>query len=654
MSPPPLNNSTSTSSSPSSNSISNQNMSLPHYQYGYSQMYHPMDPNSSAASQQHSRGGGMSRRGRARGGNNNINRRDFQMRQNNHHQQNQQPNEYGPPLIDQNQSVISTAPYQQFYIHYPPWQNAVPQNMNMTQNLTGQPLFAIQQPLLYQYGQYPIMYNVMPQAHQMPHQQPEMIENEVQEPIVWPPHPQQIFHHSPHLNAAELEFQAHPDEFQMNEYQSEEVEIDPNAPYVDPEEMYEENQQILLEKTRDLMIETNPQPDEDKMTQSPSLEFISPNKIEQVEPVLYEKVIDNKMIIKNVEKPPAWGNATVPNLSAQQKKQMASVSVSAIPNKDVEEYRETNVTCESNDVESKLTATSFSPITVSNQPIEGEKTEKKQNEVQQVLIERAKQQIVTTIIGTGPSDQENEKKVELSPTDVIKHQEDLTVEKSPQPAKVSQATSNKASSSSPSASWAGLFNSKTERSIKTSQPHSPQPSEIQKSSTAKNSESLLGQAPQAPKVPASTSQVPAMSYSAVSAQSATPATNHHSSSGLPQSKTLPIVNENSNNNNHIKTASVGQHATKLGGLKLIKRLSLFSDTFFLTDFFSKYKIESNSISLLPRGLLNKSNYCYINAILQALVSCPPFYHLMKAIPQMPSTYRNQTKTPVTDAMSVRI
>lgn len=69
-----------------------------------------------------------------------------------------------------------------------------------------------------------------------------------------------------------------------------------------------------------------------------------------------------------------------------------------------------------------------------------------------------------------------------------------------------------------------------------------------------------------------------------------------------------------------------------------------------SDFFSKYKIETNSISLLPRGLLNKSNYCYINAILQALVACPPFYHLMKAIPSASLTYRTHTKTPVTDAM----
>nr|KAF6408390.1 ubiquitin specific peptidase 10 [Molossus molossus] len=38
------------------------------------------------------------------------------------------------------------------------------------------------------------------------------------------------------------------------------------------------------------------------------------------------------------------------------------------------------------------------------------------------------------------------------------------------------------------------------------------------------------------------------------------------------------------------------------------------------------------VSLQPRGLINKGNWCYINATLQALVACPPMYHLMKFIP----------------------
>lgn len=56
------------------------------------------------------------------------------------------------------------------------------------------------------------------------------------------------------------------------------------------------------------------------------------------------------------------------------------------------------------------------------------------------------------------------------------------------------------------------------------------------------------------------------------------------------------------------------------------------------------------MSLRPRGLTNRSNYCYINAILQALVACPPFYNLMKAIPLDQPSLRFKTNTPTIDAM----
>jgi hypothetical protein len=610
MSPPPLTsfqtNTTSTTTSSSPSSMSNQgNMAMPHFQYAshpqmYPQMYHPLDHQANSSSQQqqqqqHPRGGGMGRRGRSRGGNNNINRRDFQYRQNSHQQQNQQSNEYGQPMMDQSQpGVMNSAPYQQFYIHYPPWQNTLPQNLNMTQNLTGQPLFAIQQPLLYNYGSpYPIMYNVMPQAHPMSHQQPDMMENEIQEPIVWPQiaHPQQMFQHSPHLNAGgEIEYQAHPEEYHLmehaNEYHPEELEMNSNAG-----EMYEDGDQNIVEKTRDLMIQTTPPPSNEDIivpNQLQKLVIVSSSENEGSEPVLGEKVIDNKMIVKNVEKPPAWG--VVPNLSAQQKKQMASVSVSAIP-KDVEHCETENEPVLTEEPVVELKPTSFSLITASksNTSLEGKKTENKQNEVQQmVLIERAKQQIVTTITGIG-SNEEKDKKVENHLPEVIQNQvEVLTVEKSAQVSKPITTNNSSPAAARPSAStasWAGLFNPKSERTSKNSpqpQMHSQQPPETHKLLTAKNSEAFLAPAPQLTAT-STTSQVPvaAMSYSAVSAQPAinqVSATNNHAtplSAGgnkdlLPQSKVnLPQiinVNANSNNNNHVKTTPVDQHALKLAGL----------------------------------------------------------------------------------------
>lgn len=70
----------------------------------------------------------------------------------------------------------------------------------------------------------------------------------------------------------------------------------------------------------------------------------------------------------------------------------------------------------------------------------------------------------------------------------------------------------------------------------------------------------------------------------------------------------------------------------------------------LSNFLQNYKIDNNSISILPRGLINRSNYCYINGILQALVSCPPFYHLMRDMPKQPLSVKAKGCTPILDAM----
>ncbi|XP_037037446.1 ubiquitin carboxyl-terminal hydrolase 10-A isoform X1 [Bradysia coprophila] len=68
------------------------------------------------------------------------------------------------------------------------------------------------------------------------------------------------------------------------------------------------------------------------------------------------------------------------------------------------------------------------------------------------------------------------------------------------------------------------------------------------------------------------------------------------------------------------------------------------------EFFQKYKVDNSSVSLRPRGLINRSNNCYMNASLQALVACPPFYNLMRSIPLQPVVLRSKTNTPTVDAM----
>ncbi|XP_063801771.1 ubiquitin carboxyl-terminal hydrolase 10 isoform X2 [Pseudophryne corroboree] len=61
------------------------------------------------------------------------------------------------------------------------------------------------------------------------------------------------------------------------------------------------------------------------------------------------------------------------------------------------------------------------------------------------------------------------------------------------------------------------------------------------------------------------------------------------------------------------------------------------------------KLVHKPVSLQPRGLVNKGNWCYINATLQALVACPPMYHLMKCIPMYTKLQRPCTSTPMIDS-----
>lgn len=79
--------------------------------------------------------------------------------------------------------------------------------------------------------------------------------------------------------------------------------------------------------------------------------------------------------------------------------------------------------------------------------------------------------------------------------------------------------------------------------------------------------------------------------------------------------------------------------------------SPFSDdpnSYRMGEFLTKYQLDHRPVAILPRGLTNRSNYCYVNAILQALIACPPFYNLLKALPYQ--TRRGKSSTPVIDSM----
>lgn len=646
-------------------------------------------------------------RGRSRGGNNNMSRRDYQMRQHQHqHQQNQQSsvtsNDYGQPLLEQTQpTVMSSGPYPQFYIHhYPPYYASGPNaggphlaaTATTAQNLTGQPLFALQQPVqLFQYGSpYQIMYNMMPtQAHPMSHQQSEITDSEhnhnpdsggaapttVIQSIAWQhpvayqePHQQAIFQHSPHISAGEsdLEF-THPDEYHMqiinpnnfNMIVPEQIEdnlseqeqqdgyigadsiendmLDEHVYHHDSNAHICENEaDLLVEKTRDLMIQTNIPPPSSKLhsmvilnkcegendeTLNDAIVPIQQNSTasacaatESFHSSVGPKIvcsIDNKMIVRNKEKPPAWSSVVVPNIAAQasMKKQTASVSVSAIPNKDVV-LLQSDLTFTSNDrttnfhdaktatipIESTVIPiqTSFSsviaskqsklsPVVVDDQKFEPSHIDSQpQQKHQQALIDHAKQQIVTTITGIGATSQEAASQIDnirVIQTRMSLDTENVVAEKNVKSNKPQQSSNH---SAQPLATWAGLFNSSEASSVPKL---SPQPivlsttsqvqeifTETQKAPTAKNPEPQLVQAIQVPGI---------MSYSAVSAQSLPAPVNYaatvtsipsqlNTTSGVLDNKKLPqskvnLTNVN-NNNNHLKSAPlVDQHALRLGG-----------------------------------------------------------------------------------------
>jgi len=61
--------------------------------------------------------------------------------------------------------------------------------------------------------------------------------------------------------------------------------------------------------------------------------------------------------------------------------------------------------------------------------------------------------------------------------------------------------------------------------------------------------------------------------------------------------------------------------------------TLTSKDMELADMLRTYQLNHRASVIKPRGLSNRSNWCFVNAILQALLACPPFYNLMKAVPK---------------------
>lgn len=63
-----------------------------------------------------------------------------------------------------------------------------------------------------------------------------------------------------------------------------------------------------------------------------------------------------------------------------------------------------------------------------------------------------------------------------------------------------------------------------------------------------------------------------------------------------------------------------------------------------------YELTMAPLALLPRGLINKGNWCYINATLQALIACSPFVHLMRSLAPFTGTKLDTSATPIMDSV----
>merc|ERR550539_1055634 len=72
----------------------------------------------------------------------------------------------------------------------------------------------------------------------------------------------------------------------------------------------------------------------------------------------------------------------------------------------------------------------------------------------------------------------------------------------------------------------------------------------------------------------------------------------------------------------------------------------------LGGFLRDYILKHTPAPIMPRGLTNRSNWCFVNAILQALLACPPLHNLLRSLGSDPTMLAaiGRVKAPMLDAM----
>ncbi|KAF9559930.1 hypothetical protein EC968_006396 [Mortierella alpina] len=99
------------------------------------------------------------------------------------------------------------------------------------------------------------------------------------------------------------------------------------------------------------------------------------------------------------------------------------------------------------------------------------------------------------------------------------------------------------------------------------------------------------------------------------------------------------------------SASTGLPVTNgVGGQKPVDNKAVNGAKFDgIADVLHKYKPTYTSALIQPRGLVNNGNMCFMNAILQPLLHCPPFYNLLMQIGKY-VVHSFKSSTPLVDSL----
>ena len=96
-----------------------------------------------------------------------------------------------------------------------------------------------------------------------------------------------------------------------------------------------------------------------------------------------------------------------------------------------------------------------------------------------------------------------------------------------------------------------------------------------------------------------------------------------------------LFKSNSNNTNESSRVVISTTEDNEEQQFLSKRINgVSASETCLGKMLSTLRLNHKPVPLIPRGLINRANWCYVNATLQALLACPPFYNLIRDIARL--------------------